>query len=171
VAYKARRARARQIYRDIERQRTCELLDIALPVDDQVSDTTTVNLGLLYVNAMGGDAPAYIERWFTETYPPVSLPQSKLTDPAAGPKSEALASIAAQRVASGLQAAGVDLAGFDAFSDGSGAGELADLQDALLDMGVFASPAYVYQGERFQGRQHLPLVRWYLLGAVGTAPV
>jgi len=43
-------------------------------------------------------------------------------------------------------------------------------QDALVQAGLFDAPGYVIGDEVFYGRQHLPMVRWHLDGAVGPAP-
>ena len=48
---------------------------------------------------------------------------------------------------------------------------LQQMQAALEEVGIFNSPAYVLNGERFHGRQHLPLLRWLLTGRQGNPPV
>lgn len=47
---------------------------------------------------------------------------------------------------------------------------LAVQQEALAARGLFDVPGYVVGEEVFYGRQHLPMVRWHLDGAAGTAP-
>jgi 2-hydroxychromene-2-carboxylate isomerase len=47
-------------------------------------------------------------------------------------------------------------------------GELwATHQAAYLELGIHDSPAYVLADETFQGRQHLPLIRWRIGGEQG----
>jgi len=56
--------------------------------------------------------------------------------------------------------------------------ELAQLRDrweqhqsSYLELGIHDTPSYILQAETFQGRQHLPLLRWRLLGEVGPPPL
>ena len=44
-------------------------------------------------------------------------------------------------------------------------------QAAYLDLGLHDSPAYVLGEETFQGRQHLPLIRWRIDGEQGPPPL
>jgi 2-hydroxychromene-2-carboxylate isomerase len=155
LAYKARRAKARQNYAATELQRTCRLLDIPVSQGQPQADTSLAAMGLLYVNAQGGAAPAYIESVYAGLF--------RYAEDAPAPI-EAVVSAA-------LQAAAVAEAPFAAFVAAQGPQVLAELEDSLLALGLFASPGYLYQGQRFQGRQHLPLLRWTMQGATGTPPV
>lgn len=40
-----------------------------------------------------------------------------------------------------------------------------------LELGIHDSPAYVFSGETFQGRQHLPLLAWRMNGEIGPPPL
>ncbi|MEJ6590901.1 MAG: DsbA family protein [SAR86 cluster bacterium] len=151
VHYKARRALARQKNAEAELRRTCELLDIPLANSQPQFDASSAAMGLLYVNAMASNAPQYIEGIYEGIF--------RQGDP--------VATVVTQ-VLSGL---GIDLASWRDFTAGPGPVVLQQLADELLLMGVFGSPGYLYRGERFQGRQHLPLLRWYLTGGEGAAPV
>ena len=44
------------------------------------------------------------------------------------------------------------------------------MQEAVFAAGIFGVPGYVVAGEYFWGREHLPMVRWLLLGRQGPAP-
>ncbi|MFT5012250.1 MAG: 2-hydroxychromene-2-carboxylate isomerase [Patiriisocius sp.] len=44
-------------------------------------------------------------------------------------------------------------------------------QSSYLELGIHDTPSYVLEGETFQGRQHLPLLRWRLEGEVGPPPL
>ncbi len=57
------------------------------------------------------------------------------------------------------------------FNDFVATNNLRKIQEELLESGIFDSPAYHYEGERFQGRQHLPLLRWLMGGRQGAPPV
>ncbi len=45
------------------------------------------------------------------------------------------------------------------------------LQDELRAAGVVGAPGYLHDGEFFLGRQHLPMIRWRLLGKSGPPPI
>lgn len=42
---------------------------------------------------------------------------------------------------------------------------------ALIERGAFTAPSYLLEDEAYVGRQHLPMVRWWLTGSVGPAPI
>ena len=69
-----------------------------------------------------------------------------------------------------LETAGVSSAGFDNYQRGKG----RRLHDALTEQyhpaGLFGVPSYVLDGEVFFGREHLPSLRWRLMGKQGAAP-
>lgn len=163
LAYKARRAKARQAYAATELQRTCRLLDIPVSHGQPQTDTRLAALGLLYVNAeyvsadaaAAAAAAAYIETVYAGLFRHAAGGPAPITTVVSG----------------ALQAAALAEAPFAAFVAAQGPQVLAELEDSLLALGLFASPGYLYQGQRFQGRQHLPLLRWMLQGATGIPPV
>ncbi len=57
----------------------------------------------------------------------------------------------------------------------SGIADPPEIPDALTDhqmeQGIFKSPGWVIDGERYLGREHLPMVRHLLTGSVDIAPV
>ena len=163
LAYKARRAKARQAYAATELQRTCRLLDIPVSHGQPQADTRLAALGLLYVNAeydnaaagAAAAAAAYIETVYAGLFRHAAGGPAPITTVVSG----------------ALHAAALAEAPFAAFVAAQGPQVLAELEDSLLALGLFASPGYLYQGQRFQGRQHLPLLRWMLQGATGIPPV
>ncbi len=61
-------------------------------------------------------------------------------------------------------------AGFEVFA--AGAAPQQDALDAeITELGLYRGPAYVVNGETFQGREHLPLIYWRLSGEVGSPPL
>jgi 2-hydroxychromene-2-carboxylate isomerase len=49
--------------------------------------------------------------------------------------------------------------------------ELHDhIQRAAFDAGIFGVPTFIVDGEMFFGREHLPRIKWILLGRHGSAP-
>jgi 2-hydroxychromene-2-carboxylate isomerase len=73
-------------------------------------------------------------------------------------------------VASVLQEAGAQTAGFLAYTADEGRVQYDDMQRAAFDAGIFGVPTYVVGGELFFGREHLPRIRWMLNGRHGPAP-
>lgn len=135
AAYKARRALAREKWTQRELERDCARLGISIEQGARQFDASLAGMGLLFVAARGGDIPDYLDRVYRRAYRD-------------GADIDRLAEIA------GLVADDA----FRAFVATSGRDALDSVQHQLLEAGVFISPAYVYDGEVFQGRQHLPLL-------------
>lgn len=57
-----------------------------------------------------------------------------------------------------LRAAGIDAAGFAKFVAPEGRGLLAGVMEAAHARGVFGVPSFLFEGELFWGREHLPLI-------------
>jgi 2-hydroxychromene-2-carboxylate isomerase len=57
-----------------------------------------------------------------------------------------------------LAEAGVDASGFTEFAASDGRAELAAVMEEAHARGVFGVPSFVWQGELFWGREHLPLL-------------
>ncbi len=151
--YKARRARARKTFADGELQRNCERLGISVDQGGIAFDPTHAAVGLLWLKQIQANAEnywRYIEAVFSDAFrgqkpmEDVSLIRDLLTQ-------------------SHLSTTG--------FNDFVASNNLRRIQEVLLESGIFDSPAYVYAGERFQGRQHLPLLRWLMGGRQGAPPV
>ena len=68
------------------------------------------------------------------------------------------------RVRGAVSEAGGDGAAFATFAQGEGPIRFAQLQASLRAAGYGTSPTYVLDGEQFQGRQHLPLLRRLVQG-------
>ena len=47
----------------------------------------------------------------------------------------------------------------------------ATLEASLAAAGLFNAPAYLVEDEVFQGRGHLPMIRWILTGRTGPGPI
>lgn len=146
--YKARRQAARDSWAGRELERDCGRLGLDVEAGARRFDSTMASMGLLYVNRSGGDAAGYLERVFERGF----RQQADIGS------LEEIAAI-------------VGNGGFADYAAGAGKAELQALQDTLMEAGIFASPAYVHADERFHGRQHLPLLRWYLGGRTGTPPI
>ena len=68
------------------------------------------------------------------------------------------------RVRGAVDEAGGNGAAFATFAQGEGPIRFAQLQASLRAAGYGTSPTYVLDGEQFQGRQHLPLLRRLVQG-------
>ncbi len=69
-----------------------------------------------------------------------------------------------------LKDAGIDPNGFDAFQQGEGRAIHDALQPQLHPSGIYGVPTYIIGDEILFGREHLPYVRWHLMGRKGPAP-
>jgi len=73
-------------------------------------------------------------------------------------------------IAECLAGAGIDVRGFVDFQRGEGRRVHDELQAQLHPNGIYGVPTYVVGDKILFGREHLPLVRWYLTGCDGAAP-
>ena len=150
--YKARRQKARDRFARQELSRNCQRLGISESQGANTFEATWVHIGLLYLDQVGGDSRTYVEKVYESGFD-LDQPLDEV---------EAVSDL--------LRSLGVDPHGFNDYL-ARGRAVLDELELRLLEEGVFDSPAYIYQNHRFHGRQHLPLIRWYLTGCVGLPPV
>jgi 2-hydroxychromene-2-carboxylate isomerase len=69
-----------------------------------------------------------------------------------------------------LREAGANIETFREYASGEGR-ELHDhIQQAAFDAGIFGVPTFIVDKEMFFGREHLPRIKWILLGRHGPAP-
>src|SRR6516165_3105686 len=69
-----------------------------------------------------------------------------------------------------LRETGANTEKFREYASGEGR-ELHDyIQRAAFDAGIFGVPTFIVDGEMFFGREHLPRIKWILLGRHGLAP-
>jgi len=146
--YKARRKRARDGWARREFERDCARLGLDVDGTPHSLDATAGDLGLQFLADRGGDVRTYLERAFRRGFVEV-LP------------------LAAPADVSDL----VDVPGFESFAAGEGQTRLASVETELGEAGIYAAPAFIIEGEVFQGRQHFPLMRWLVSGREGPPPV
>lgn len=151
-AYKSRRAAARSQYAERELSRNCQRLGLTIEQGTRRFDATPGALGMLWLRGQGVSDAAmwqFVEAVFKAAY----------TSSASG-DAEFIENLLSTQV--------------NVFSDPSLAQQhheqLNVLQQTLLDHGIFDSPAFWYQGELMQGRQHLPRLSWLLEGGAGPSP-
>ena len=135
-----RRMRTEYLRNDVARYAADRGLEIG--GFEQHRDSTLAAIGLLWAKRQGPTlARAYVERVFVG-YARGSLDIEDI------------------RVMRGLLVdIGAQVQGLESFAEDDGAVELQRLQSELGDSGVFDVPMYVLNGERYLGRQHLPLIR------------
>jgi len=76
-----------------------------------------------------------------------------------------------EAVAGLLAALGIDAAGYREFMEAEGPAALDAHAAELAGRGIAATPGYLVEDEFFEGRQHLPMIRWILEGRVGPGPI
>ena len=152
AVYKARRFKARQDFERQELRRNCERLGISETQGSSTFDPTYAHLGLLCLNEKRLDPRQYIHKVFDRFFREDRDVQSESV------------------IADLLISQGIPVDEFREFTI-TGKAALETLEDQLLEQGIFESPGYLLNGERYHGRQHLPLIRWYLTGKNGVAPV
>ena len=144
-----RRARARYYEQDLQRYvrlRGLTVSDVYPPCD-----STPPGLGLLWLR----DAPASVRTRYVDLIFERHFGQHmELGD-----------------VCAALSASGADGSAFTQFAAQAGPAEFELLQRTLRATGCTTTPTYLLDGEQFQGRQHMPLLRWLLLGRPGNAPL
>ncbi len=75
------------------------------------------------------------------------------------------------QVASLVSAAGGNAAAFRDWSANGGRSAAAELSSELAQRGIGGTPSYLVAEEYFQGRQHLPMIRWIVEGRQGRGPI
>ncbi|MBD3647513.1 MAG: hypothetical protein HUJ31_08705 [Pseudomonadales bacterium] len=151
--YKARRRRAREKWARREFERSCERLALTEAEATRDYDVATAAMALLWVRKSGLDCGAFIR----EVFEGACCGNLNPEDPGT--------------IEELLMVCEIPHRGFAEYCEADGPRELQELQGVFEELQVFSSPAYLYKGERFHGREHLPLIRWYLTGRVGSPPV
>lgn len=143
-------AKLRDEVRELERN--AKLLNIPKIDATKVYNTNWSHIGLLYLNYCEIDPLGYIEQVFNWRFK-----KGRELD-------------TQDSICSLLEDFNIEKEGFLAFAMESEM-QLDILQNNTIQSGIFDSPAYQFDGQNYQGRAHLPLLRWRLSGANGTAPV
>ena len=128
--------RGRYVVDDLQRYAAHELDGLH---DAQRSDFA--GAGLLWVIDKQGDADAYITAVFARFWQ----------------QRENIDSVAA--IGEVLAGLGIEVTGFAEFVEAAGTAQAQTQREDMAGQGVSVSPTYLLDGEPFQGRQHLPLLR------------
>lgn len=65
----------------------------------------------------------------------------------------------------------LDSSGVGDFNSVDWVEQLVTLREDALSRGVFAVPLFIVAGEKYLGRQHLPMIRWQLTDYEGQGPL
>ena len=141
----------RYAYRDAKRY--ARLRDIEIKGTTKIWDTSLASIGMLWAKQQGGGV---LRHYIDSVYRQFWRRELDVEDP--------------EVVASELQAAGAELAGFDDYIADAGRIEHDQLMATLHPAGIYGVPTFVIAGQRYFGREQLPLVRWHLGGETGPAP-
>lgn len=141
----------RYAYRDAKRY--ARLRGLEVKGTQKIWDTSLASIGMLWARDQG--APV-LRAYLDLTYDRFWRRALDVEDPG---------------VVSGvLEEAGAEVGGFADFVAGPGRTAQDALMAALHPSGIFGVPTYVVGGERYFGREQLPVVRWHLAGQSGAAP-
>ncbi|MEQ8346047.1 MAG: DsbA family protein [Sneathiellaceae bacterium] len=146
--------RVKYSYMDVRRY--ANLRGLTIRGTQKIWDSSIASIALLYARAQDAQAqdaraqgaqarePAIVERFLDLIYPPFWRRELDIEDPAV--------------VTGILAAAGAETAGFADYLAGPGRAEHDRQREAAEESGIFGVPFYVWQGEGFWGREHLPML-------------
>ena len=130
-------------------------------------DSFAANAGLLWMRRQGaaaGRCRAYVTQVFTETW-------AGRMDPADVNAVAAAIAAAGGEGDKGEGGKGEGKKALQAYLAGAAQAELDAVAAEARALGANDTPAFVVGGELYIGRQHLPVIRWWLTGQVGEPPV
>jgi len=148
---KTRRLDARSRYEARELERNAVRLNIPLEQAMKSFDPKLLHIALLYFNQCDLRPETFIQEAIAKAF----SSKVDVEDP-----------VDVSRL---IEKEGLSATGYLEFIE-AGEIQLNELQSLTLEQGIFDAPAYQFRGENYQGRAHLPLIKWYLNGALGTAP-
>lgn len=147
AVYKHARWVAKQNFEQAELKRDCTRLGLSTELASRAYDGKLTHLVWLGLNQLGVNPLDYIKAVFKQRFE-------------SGQALEAETAVRELGIKHGMTLE------FQALAD-----IWSDHQQAYLDLGIHDSPSYVLKEETFQGRQHLPLIRWRIGGEQGTPPL
>lgn len=138
-------------YRDARRY--VERQGYILKGTEKIWDSSIANIGILWVVDQARDK---LEAYLEAVYPKFWRRELNIEDPSV--------------ISRCLESAGISALGFTEFQQGIGRQVHDQLQARLHGNGIYGVPTYVVDQHILFGREHLPLLRWHLLGKPGDAP-
>ena len=134
-------------------RRYANLRGLTIRGTEKIWDTNTAAIGMLWAKQQG---PAVLDAYIDGIYLPFWKRELNVENVAV--------------IKNVLDAAGANTAGFAEYASAEGKRENDALQAAAFDSGIFGVPTYVVGQEMYFGREHLPRIRWQLMGGTGPAP-
>lgn len=152
--FKLRRQRVKDNYTLKNKVRYAQLLDLSEEDIHRSCDSTMASMGLLWLK---DDSQTLVVKYIRGVFEMFFRAHRNIGS--------------FQVVNDVINAIGADTWGFDRFVANEGRRMFEKIQQQVSELGLYATPAYVFKGERFQGREHIPLIKWYLSGRKGAPPV
>jgi 2-hydroxychromene-2-carboxylate isomerase len=140
-------------YAYMDARRYANLRSLTLRGTQKIWDTSLAAIGMLWAKNAGHDV---LKHYTDLTFDRFWKRELDLEDPGV--------------ILALLSESGADTDGFYEYLNGEGRVYHDQLQDEILDQGLFGVPTYVIDGENYFGREHLPRVRWHLAGKPGALP-
>lgn len=131
--------KVRYAYLDVRRQ--ANRAGLVIRGTQKIWDTRLAAIALLYAKRC---APARVDAFLDATFAPFWRRELDAEN--------------AEVLAGKLREAEVDPSGFAEFAKAEGAAQLAGVMEEAHARGVFGVPSFVWDGELFWGREHLPLL-------------
>jgi 2-hydroxychromene-2-carboxylate isomerase len=147
-----RRSRAQMIAREIAVYAEAQDLKIEAPYRNDPADTA--HMAFLYTRA---HAAAQLEPFLVEMFRLYWACELNANDRI--------------EVASVVANFGGSANDYLEWSASEGATALEQVAADLNEVGAVSAPSYIACGQAFQGRQHLPMIRWLLEGESGPIPI
>lgn len=120
---------------------------------EKIWDSSIINIAILWVMAK---ARANLGVFFSVVYPAFWRRELDVED--------------LHVVVAALADAGVESQGFVEYQAGEGRTLHDQLMGELHEAGIYGVPSYVFGEHILFGREHLPYIRWYLMGQQGDPP-
>jgi 2-hydroxychromene-2-carboxylate isomerase len=140
-------------YAYMDARRYANLRSLTLKGTQKIWDSSLAAIGMVWVKQQGHDV---LKHYLDTTFDRFWKRELDIED--------------VQVIEGLLSEAGAETTGFQEYVLGKGRDYHDQLQEDILDLGYFGVPTYVIDGETYFGREHLPRVRWHLLGKPGLLP-
>jgi len=140
-------------YAYMDARRYANLRSLTLRGTQKIWDSSLASIGMIWAKHSGHDV---LKRYTDFTFDRFWKRELDIEDPAV--------------IVELLKSSDANTEGFIEYLSGEGRTYHDQLQDEILDQGLFGVPTYVIDGETYFGREHLPRVRWHLTGMRGALP-
>jgi 2-hydroxychromene-2-carboxylate isomerase len=134
-------------------RRYAGLAGLTIRGTEKIWDTHLVATAMLWVKQFG---PALQQQFIDSIYPPFWVRSLDLES------EEVIGDLLARL--------GLDSAAFSAWANDAGFATNRELQSSAFRAGIYGVPSYVIGDQCYFGREHLPSVRWEILGRPGARP-